>query len=1024
MDATAAVVVDAAPAAESTPAAPPTKDTPPPPPTAPSAPPIAPGNTTWEGATPTFMTSNEWRDRGRGGGGATWSTAGLTGPAATAVAGDASAPHWLGKLGVVKDVLADGATLDGKVPTSEAIGVATIYLALINSGALPCAEGGGHARPDRAARVSMLAFRMVEWFLSQPAGEGVPPAARALARRLHPRLPSFGAAYVASTPLTRVRDLAHRGDIPSTLKAEIKHTLQNKLHRNAGPEDLVATQTMLARLRAGDPAVPPSFLAEFELFTTELATFFGAADLDDQLAGLAPSLDADCAAVIDRVLATKAALAALDAGPPPAATTKAATKPPSSALSTDATRVLTNALADAAHAATGARALLTAGLESGMRNDTPDASLAMRQRWRVADARLEDWLFVLLSRLAAAVDAPSLATSPAVAWSVPLGSLLLAVRNIGIAGWSPRECFAIENELTTWRTAADADTRDGALRLKATLERALRLAQTVADGLAGALAPAAAALGEPLGASRVAAAVPEAEVRASIAFQVAKLAAALLDAARRVAGVPPWDAVVSGDAAGVLVCVPSLEAAPALLATRPDPTTPAIILARHATGDEEVGAAAGQGDAVAAVLVARGVPHLSHLGVRARQVRLPFAACPDAAIVDAAVSGLEGEWVRVCVRPDGVTVERAARPATASSPAGEQSLPPPLIPPPTAPDTSTTALVPLLSARVHTAGAKAASCGALLRAAGASRGAFGAACGCVLPFGALRAAAEGAGATAALDAAIKAVDAADDGAALDAACASLRGLVAGLCPDAGVLAAAVAATTDAAPLLAVRSSASAEDLAGASAAGLYDSVLGVRSADPEALGAAVAAVWASLFTRRAVLARRAAGASSAGDAAMAVILQAAAPAALSFVLHTRHPDRGGGWAAAEVAVGAGEALASAADGSPWRFALRLDASGDSAPSIVVDSYANLSHALLPPPPGSREAASGGAALVWRPVDYTTQRLSTDPDARARLGAALADVAASLETLFGGPQDVEGCVSGDGRVCVVQSRPQP
>lgn len=32
------------------------------------------------------------------------------------------------------------------------------------------------------------------------------------------------------------------------LKQEIKHTLQNKLHRNAGPEDLVAAEAMLARV--------------------------------------------------------------------------------------------------------------------------------------------------------------------------------------------------------------------------------------------------------------------------------------------------------------------------------------------------------------------------------------------------------------------------------------------------------------------------------------------------------------------------------------------------------------------------------------------------------------------------------------------------------------------------------------------------------------------------------------------------------------------------------------------------------
>lgn len=42
----------------------------------------------------------------------------------------------------------------------------------------------------------------------------------------------------------------HRNDIPKELKAEIKHTLQNKLHRNAGPEDLHTTEAMLARVTA------------------------------------------------------------------------------------------------------------------------------------------------------------------------------------------------------------------------------------------------------------------------------------------------------------------------------------------------------------------------------------------------------------------------------------------------------------------------------------------------------------------------------------------------------------------------------------------------------------------------------------------------------------------------------------------------------------------------------------------------------------------------------------------------------
>lgn len=41
---------------------------------------------------------------------------------------------------------------------------------------------------------------------------------------------------------------------------------------------------------------------------------------------------------------------------------------------------------------------------SGLRNDAPDAALAMRQQWRLAEVRCEDYAFVLLSRLVNAVE--------------------------------------------------------------------------------------------------------------------------------------------------------------------------------------------------------------------------------------------------------------------------------------------------------------------------------------------------------------------------------------------------------------------------------------------------------------------------------------------------------------------------------------------------------------------------------------------------------------------------------------------
>ena len=124
-------------------------------------------------------------------------------------------------------------------------------------------------------------------------------------RKIHPCLPSFKAEFTASVPLTRIRDIAHRGDIPHDLKVilirmstelflvfklncvdyllfsspfqqEIKHTIQNKLHRNAGPEDLVATEAMLARITRNPGEYSEAFVEQFKIFHHELKDFFNA----------------------------------------------------------------------------------------------------------------------------------------------------------------------------------------------------------------------------------------------------------------------------------------------------------------------------------------------------------------------------------------------------------------------------------------------------------------------------------------------------------------------------------------------------------------------------------------------------------------------------------------------------------------------------------------------------------------------------------------------------------------------------
>lgn len=57
----------------------------------------------------------------------------------------------------------------------------------------------------------------------------------------------------------------------------------------------------------------------------------------------------------------------------------------------------------------------------------------------------------------------------------------------------------------------------------------------------------------------------------------------------------------------------------------------------------------------------------------------------------------------------------------------------------------------------------------------------------------------------------------------------------------------------------VRSTANVEDLAGMSGAGLYDSIPNVALGSSGAFEKALTGVWASLYTRRAVLSRRVAG---------------------------------------------------------------------------------------------------------------------------------------------------------------------
>ncbi|EHA8586552.1 phosphoglucan, water dikinase, chloroplastic [Cocos nucifera] len=246
---------------------------------------------------------------------------------------------------------------------------------------------------------------------------------------------------------------------------------------------------------------------------------------------------------------------------------------------------------------------------------------------------------------------------------------------------------------------------------------------------------------------------------------------------------------------------------------------------------------------------------------------------------------------------------------------------------------------------------------------------------------------------------------------LDKLCSKLQSLVSAQYPSNETIEAIAKILPKNARLM-VRSSANVEDLAGMSAAGLYESVPNVSLLNQSIFRAAVGRVWASLYTRRAILSRRAAGVPQK-DAMMAVLVQEMLYPDLSFVLHTVSPtDHDPTLVEAEIAPGLGETLASGTRGTPWRLS-----SGKFDGRVKTLAFANFSEELL-----VLSAGPANGEVIHLTVDYSKKPLTTDSIFRRQLGQCLCAIGFFLEQKFGCPQDVEGCIVGKD-IFIVQTRPQ-
>jgi len=199
--------------------------------------------------------------------------------------------------------------------------------------------------------------------------------------------------------------------------------------------------------------------------------------------------------------------------------------------------------------------------------------------------------------------------------------------------------------------------------------------------------------------------------------------------------------------------------------------------------------------------------------------------------------------------------------------------------------------------------------------------------------------------------------------------------------------------------VAVRSSATAEDLPFASFAGQQDTYLNVVGAD--AVVDAVRRCWASLWTGRAVAYRAANGIDHAG-VRLAVVIEDMVEAEVAGVMFTANPVTGRrGEAVIDASPGLGEAVVSGAV-NPDQFHV------DVAGSRVL--HRRLGEKLV-----SVRAVPGGGVEQVR--DARTDACLSDRQVRE-----LAALGAEVEAVYGAPQDTEWALDRKGRFWFTQTRP--
>lgn len=890
----------------------------------------------------------------------------------------------------------------------DSLATVAIYLSFLSSGQVRCDEDGGHFRPNHHAQEA----RQIEAALAKVINltNRLPSSPlqsnqhsndlwrRAyipfVARKIFPQLPSYSSQFTVNVPLTRIRDIAHRSDIHHDLKQEIKHTLQNKLHRCAGPEDLHTSANILERISHGGYSEP--FVEQFHIFHAELLEFFNATSLDNRLCYLR-----DCeythnlADLASTLLELKT----------------------SHGDSVVQLQTLTN-------------------LRDGIAKLTLMDSLPGEhtQKTRLSDIDLEAYAFVQMAAVAKDVEMTGLDLS-SFHWWKGTTTLALAMQNVKLSSVRPAECAAIAAELNALRVIVETKgtkVRSTTLRLKASVERVLRFSHDFSKAITSVYGQRVTSLGKALSVDKHAISVfTEAEIRSNIMFQASRIATAVISFCRRALSFPPWDVLYAGKVCGRIIYLNTLAETDSVVTLDNDNKVSAneslIVVCNVANGNEDIPAC------VKGIVTGRTLPHLSHLGVRARQANVVFVCAEERSVfVDLWERGLNGIVELQVTVQDGLerleTVQ-GDRKGEADSRKSDPSKPQrdvddtevrtkssgslPL-------DANSEQVLPIEETSFAQVSAKAALAGQLVRVGEESNGLFEAPSGVALPHGVFQH--ERRRHSNSYDAVVREYNViVGSGKNGDEAAAKVSAFIRNNFSVSATAIAAIKNEFNRKERIMVRSSANVEDLADLSGAGLYDSVANVPVADATSLEHAIKSVWASLWTKRAASNRSAYGVPHSA-VSMAVLVQRMVRSQISFIAFSHEPVGQGHDIYIEMAIGMGEILASATvDGSPYRFRVEREFY-----DVEEISFASYSYSLVPANSEDAQSEGNNHGFKSAVVDYSCQRLTSDEKWRHSVVRRIAKIVMLLEDALDGPQDVEGglIMAGDEvKVYIVQARPQ-